>query len=62
MDGSKEIAIAQGVFESDRIAGRSWKTDDLRSRTIRLVKLGRRLMILRFRAVLHKGRRRNDSS
>ncbi|WP_346659239.1 hypothetical protein [Bradyrhizobium sp. CW7] len=39
-----------------------WKTDDLRSRTIRLVKLGRRLMRLRCRAFLHKGRHRNDNS
>ncbi|MGL3104448.1 DUF2285 domain-containing protein [Bradyrhizobium sp. BR 1432] len=60
--GNSYRQIAQGLFGSHRIADRGWKTDDLRSRTIRLVKLGRRLMRLRCRALLHKGRRRNDSS
>ncbi|MFK4492394.1 hypothetical protein ABIA45_007472 [Bradyrhizobium sp. USDA 336] len=61
-EGNSYHQIAQGLFGSHRIAERGWKTDDLRSRTIRLVKLGRRLMRLRCRAFLHKGRRRNDSS
>nr|WP_253075289.1 DUF2285 domain-containing protein [Bradyrhizobium sp. CW7] len=50
------------MFGSHRIPEQGWKTDDLRSRTIRLVKLGRRLMRLRCRAFLHKGRHRNDNS
>ncbi|MEK9281150.1 DUF2285 domain-containing protein [Bradyrhizobium sp. ISRA442] len=60
--GNSYRQIAQGLFGSHRIAERAWKTDDLRSRTIRLVKLGRRLMRLGCRALLHKGRRKNDSS
>ncbi|VIO70628.1 hypothetical protein CI1B_32820 [Bradyrhizobium ivorense] len=61
-EGNSYRQIAQGLFGSHRIADRGWKTDDLRSRTIRLVKLGRRLLRLRCRAFLQKGRRRNDSS
>ncbi|MCA1378842.1 DUF2285 domain-containing protein [Bradyrhizobium sp. IC4061] len=61
-EGNSYRQIAQGLFGSHRIGERGWKTDDLRSRTIRLVKLGRRLMRLRCRALLDKGRRRNDSS
>ncbi|WP_404546135.1 DUF2285 domain-containing protein [Bradyrhizobium sp. USDA 223] len=60
--GNSYRQIGQGLFGSDRIAGPGWKTDDLRSRTIRLVKLGRRLMSFRCRALFRKGRRRNDSS
>jgi len=61
-EGNSYRQIAHGLFGSHRIGERGWKTDDLRSRTIRLVKLGRRLMRLRCRALLDKGRRRNDSS
>ncbi|WP_271598509.1 DUF2285 domain-containing protein [Bradyrhizobium sp. CCBAU 45384] len=60
--GNSYRQIAQGLFGSHRIAERGWKTDDLRSRTIRLVKLGRRLMRLRCRAWFDKGISRNDSS
>ncbi|SCB55593.1 Uncharacterized conserved protein [Bradyrhizobium shewense] len=49
-EGNSYRQIAKGLFGSHRIAERGWKTDDLRSRTIRLVKLGRRLMRLRCRA------------
>ncbi|UWU75916.1 DUF2285 domain-containing protein [Bradyrhizobium huanghuaihaiense] len=58
--GNSYRQIAQGLFGSRRIAERAWKTDDLRSQTIRLVELGRRLMRLRWRALLHKRRRRDD--
>ncbi|MFK4529154.1 hypothetical protein ABIF90_007135 [Bradyrhizobium japonicum] len=58
--GNSYRQIAQGLFGSHRIGERGWKTDDLRSRTIRLVKLGRRLMRLRCRALLDKGK--DDSS
>ncbi|WP_456781642.1 DUF2285 domain-containing protein [Bradyrhizobium sp. USDA 3315] len=61
-EGNSYRQIAQGLFGNHRAAERGWKTDDLRSRTIRLVKLGRRLLRLRCRAFLQKGRRRNDSS
>ncbi|QHP67965.1 DUF2285 domain-containing protein [Bradyrhizobium sp. LCT2] len=59
-EGNSYRQIALGLFGGHRIAERGWKTDDLRSRTIRLVKLGRRLMRLRCRALLHRAR--NDSS
>nr|WP_271566542.1 DUF2285 domain-containing protein [Bradyrhizobium sp. CCBAU 11386] len=58
--GNSYRQIAQGLFGGHRIAERAWKTDDLRSRTIRLVKLGRRLMRLRWRALLAKRRGRDD--
>ncbi|WP_092263053.1 DUF2285 domain-containing protein [Bradyrhizobium sp. Rc3b] len=59
-EGNSYRQIARGLFGSHRIADRGWKTDDLRSRTIRLVKLGRRLMRLGWRAVLDKRRGRDD--
>ncbi|WP_271519276.1 DUF2285 domain-containing protein [Bradyrhizobium sp. CCBAU 53380] len=58
--GNSYRQIAQGLFRSHRIAERAWKTDDLRSRTIRLVKLGQRLMRLRLRALLAKRRGMDD--
>jgi len=61
-EGNSYRQIAQGLFGKDRIAERGWKTDDLRSRTIRLVELGRRLMRFRCRALLNKGKGRDDSS
>ncbi|WP_092303755.1 DUF2285 domain-containing protein [Bradyrhizobium sp. Ghvi] len=61
-EGNSYRQIAQGLFGSHRIAERGWKTDDLRSRTIRLLKLGRRLIRVRCHAFFHKGRRRKDSS
>ncbi|MEK9281112.1 DUF2285 domain-containing protein [Bradyrhizobium sp. ISRA442] len=59
-EGNSYRQIAQGLFGNHRIAERAWKTGDLRSRTIRLVKLGRRLMRLRWRALLDKRRGRDD--
>jgi len=59
-EGNSYRQIAQGLFGRHRIVERAWKTDDLRSRTIRLVKLGQRLMRLRWRALLDK-RRRSDN-
>ncbi|MBB4398522.1 DUF2285 domain-containing protein [Bradyrhizobium sp. ERR14] len=61
-EGNSYRQIAQGLFGRHRIAERGWKTDDLRSRTVRLVKLGRRLLRLRCRAFLDKARRKDDSS
>ncbi|QOZ38354.1 hypothetical protein XH92_35950 [Bradyrhizobium sp. CCBAU 53421] len=61
-EGHSYRQIAQVLFGRDRISGRGWKTHDLRSRTIRLVKMGRRLMRLRCRALLHKGKGRGDRS
>lgn len=61
-EGNSYRQIAQGLFGRHRIAERGWKTDDLRSRTIRLVELGRRLMRSRCRALLNKGKGRDDIS
>ncbi|WP_354101781.1 DUF2285 domain-containing protein [Bradyrhizobium sp. RT5a] len=61
-EGNSYRQIAQGLFGRHRIAERGWKTDDLRSRTIRLVELGRRLMRFRCRALLNKGKGRDDIS
>nr|WP_165446022.1 DUF2285 domain-containing protein [Bradyrhizobium uaiense] len=59
-EGNSYREIAQGLFGSHRIVERGWKTDDLRSRTIRLVKLARRIMRLRCRALLNKSRSWDD--
>ncbi|MCK1693069.1 DUF2285 domain-containing protein [Bradyrhizobium sp. 144] len=59
-EGNSYRQIAQGLFGSHRIAERAWKTDDLRSRTIGLVKLGQRLMRLRWRALLDKRPGKDD--
>jgi hypothetical protein len=59
LDGASYRSIAEVLFGRARIPERGWKTHDLRSRTIRLVNLGLRMMrggyrnLLRFR---RKGR------
>jgi Uncharacterized conserved protein (DUF2285) len=44
--------IAEGLFGTERVRGRSWKSHDLRSRTIRLVQDGIALMRGGYRALL----------
>jgi hypothetical protein len=61
-EGNSYRQIAQGLFGKHRIAEQGSKPDDLRSRTIRLVELGRRLMRSRCRALLNKGKGRDDIS
>lgn len=51
-DGASYRAIAQGLFGASRIPERAWKTHDLRSRTIRLVKSGVDLMRSGYRRLL----------
>ena len=47
--------IALGLFGSPRRKGRTWKSHDLRSRTIRLVKDGERLMQRGYRDLVQRG-------
>ncbi|WP_245335022.1 DUF2285 domain-containing protein [Bradyrhizobium mercantei] len=44
LEGSSYRKIAQGLFGMHRVPDRGWKTHDLRSRTIRLVQMGLRLV------------------
>ncbi|MFB9264936.1 DUF2285 domain-containing protein [Bradyrhizobium erythrophlei] len=63
LEGNSYRQIAQGLFGTLRIPDRGWKTHDLRSRTIRLVKMGLRLMRGGYRALLrHKGKDKHDVS
>jgi hypothetical protein len=52
LDGNSYREIADGLFGVDGTPGRSWKTNDLRSRTIRLVRSGLALMRGGYRALL----------
>ncbi|WP_461196047.1 DUF2285 domain-containing protein [Bradyrhizobium sp. UFLA06-06] len=52
LEGNSYRNIAQGLFGKARIPDRGWKTHDLRSRTIRLVKMGLRLMRGGYRELL----------
>ena len=56
IEGNSYRAIAEGLFGASRIPQQSWKTHDLRNRTIRLVQTGLSLMRGGYRALL---RRRN---
>ncbi|WP_456659828.1 DUF2285 domain-containing protein [Bradyrhizobium sp. JR3.5] len=63
LEGNSYRKIAQGLFGALRIPDRGWKTHDLRSRTIRLVQTGLRLMRGGYRALLrHKGKGKYDAS
>jgi hypothetical protein len=57
IEGNSYRAIAEGVFGTKRIPERTWKTHDLRSRTIRLVQSGFALMRGGYRELLRKARR-----
>jgi hypothetical protein len=52
LEGNSYREIAEGLFGRQRIDGRSWKSHDLRSRTIRLVQDGIALMRGGYRALL----------
>ena len=60
LQGNSYRAIAGGLFGQHRIAGRGWKTHDLRSRTIRLVQSGLTLMRGGYRALLRPRGRTRD--
>lgn len=57
-EGNSYREIAEGLFGTSRIPERAWKSDDLRNRTIRLVKDGVALMRGGYRALLRQARRR----
>ncbi|WP_433994805.1 DUF2285 domain-containing protein, partial [Bradyrhizobium pachyrhizi] len=52
LEGNSYRNIARGLFGKARLPDRGWKTHDLRSRTIRLVKTGLRLMRGGYRELL----------
>lgn len=59
LEGHTYREIADVLFSTRRLSRRSWKTDDLRSRTVRLVQNGLALMRGGYRALLrarHRGR------
>ncbi|WOH80304.1 DUF2285 domain-containing protein [Bradyrhizobium sp. BEA-2-5] len=62
LEGNSYRKIAQALFGMHRIPDRGWKTHDLRSRTIRLVQTGLRLMRGGYRALLHRKSNKNDAS
>ena len=57
-EGNSYRVIAQGLFGAHRIPERSWKTHDLRNRTIRLVQRGYALMRGGYRELLRSSRRK----
>jgi Uncharacterized conserved protein (DUF2285) len=58
IDGATYRMIAEGLFGAKSIPERAWKTDDLRNRTIRLVKTGVALMHGGYRELLRLSRRK----
>lgn len=63
LEGNSYHKIAQGLFGMHRVPDRGWKTHDLRSRTIRLVQMGRHLMRGGYLALLrHKRQDKSDAS
>ncbi|MGY3146385.1 hypothetical protein ACVWYQ_003384 [Bradyrhizobium sp. USDA 3397] len=60
LEGHSYREIAQGLFGKHRIPDRTWKTHDLRSRTIRLVKTGLHLVRGGYRALLRRKRKGED--
>ncbi|WGS19128.1 MULTISPECIES: DUF2285 domain-containing protein [unclassified Bradyrhizobium] len=62
LEGNSYRQIAQGLFGTPRIPDRGWKTHDLRSRTIRLVQMGLRLMRGGYRDLLRRKRKDKDDT
>lgn len=63
LQGNSYREIATGLFGARRIPDRGWKTSDVRSRIIRLVKKGLRLIRGGYRALLrHEGKSKYDKS
>ncbi|SPP98015.1 conserved protein of unknown function [Bradyrhizobium vignae] len=63
LEGNSYRIIAQGLFGKSRIPDRGWKTHDLRSRTIRLVRQGLRLIRGGYRDLLrHKDKSSDDTT
>jgi hypothetical protein len=62
IEGNNYRTIAGGLFGANRIPERSWKTHDLRNRTIRLVQMGLSLMRGGYRALLRHRRGAMEST
>ncbi|MGY3488171.1 hypothetical protein ACVW1C_006054 [Bradyrhizobium sp. USDA 4011] len=63
LEGNSYRTIAEGLFGKSRMPDRGWKTHDLRSRTIRLVQMGLRLVRGGYRDLLrHKSKGSDDTS
>ncbi|WP_347341501.1 DUF2285 domain-containing protein [Bradyrhizobium pachyrhizi] len=63
LEGNSYRNIAEGLFGKTRIPDRGWKTHDLRSRTIRLVRMGLHMMRGGYRDLLrYKRKDRDDTS
>jgi hypothetical protein len=58
VEGNSYREIAEGLFGPRRVPERAWKSDDLRNRTIRLVRDGIALMRGGYRALLRQARRK----
>jgi hypothetical protein len=58
MDGASYRVIAEVLFGRKRIPERAWKTHDMRSRTIRLVRAGLDMMRGGYRALLRPASRK----
>jgi hypothetical protein len=58
LGGNSYREIAEGLFGKERVLGRSWKDNDLRSLTIRLVQSGIALMRGGYRALLRPSSRK----
>ncbi|WP_271627888.1 DUF2285 domain-containing protein [Bradyrhizobium sp. CCBAU 11445] len=62
LEGNSYRNIAQGLFGKSRIPDRGWKTHDLRSRTIRLVHQGLRLIRGGYRDLLRNKDNNSDDT
>lgn len=58
LDGASYRAIAEVLFGPARVPTKGWKTHELRSQTIRLVKFGLRMMRGGYRGLLRPRRRK----
>ncbi|MGY4473560.1 DUF2285 domain-containing protein [Bradyrhizobium sp. USDA 3364] len=62
LEGNSYRTIAEGLFGKSRMPDRGWKTHDLRSRTIRLVRMGLHLMRGGYRDLLYHKRKDRDEN
>jgi Uncharacterized conserved protein (DUF2285) len=58
LDGASYRMIAEVLFGADRIPTRGWKTSDVRSKIIRVVEYGKRMMRGGYRDLLRPPRRK----
>ena len=58
LEGNHYREIAEGLFGKERVIGRSWRSSELRSRIIRLVRNALAMMRGGYRALLHQRARK----